>query len=90
MQLLKKWQEEIQKDKYYLIKYYRNYLIIIESKNILIIDVIYLYIWFFRSLKTIKCAVEAFHAALETVAESDDPESLQYKVEGGASSYLNI
>lgn len=41
-------------------------------------------------MKTIKCAVEAFHAALETVAESDDPESLQYKVEGGASSYLNI
>lgn len=34
LQLLKKWQEEIQKDKYYLIKYYRNYLIIIESKNI--------------------------------------------------------
>ncbi|XP_003694693.2 nucleolar complex protein 2 homolog [Apis florea] len=51
LQLLKKWQEEIQKDK---------------------------------SLKTIKCAVEAFHAALETIAESSDPESLQYKVEGGA------
>lgn len=82
MQLLKKWQEEIQKDKYYLIKYYRNYLIIIESKNIFNIS---LYIWFFRSLKTIKCAVEAFHAALETIAESADPESLQYKVEGGAS-----
>ncbi|XP_043527614.1 nucleolar complex protein 2 homolog isoform X2 [Frieseomelitta varia] len=51
LQLLKTWQEEIQKDK---------------------------------SLKTIKCAIEAFHAALQTVAESADPESLQYKVEGGA------
>ncbi|KAK1135281.1 hypothetical protein K0M31_008051 [Melipona bicolor] len=51
LQLLKTWQEEIQKDK---------------------------------SLKTIKCAVGAFHAALQTVAESADPESLQYKVEGGA------
>lgn len=51
LQLLKIWQEEIQKDK---------------------------------SLKTIKCAVGAFHAALQTVAESADPESLQYKVEGGA------
>ncbi|XP_076655121.1 nucleolar complex protein 2 [Halictus rubicundus] len=50
LQLLKRWQEEIQKDK---------------------------------SLKTIKCAVEAFHAALETVSESPDPEHLQYKVEGG-------
>ncbi|XP_043580672.1 nucleolar complex protein 2 homolog [Bombus pyrosoma] len=37
-----------------------------------------------KSSKTIKCAVEAFHAALQTVAESDDPEFLQYKVEGGA------
>ncbi|XP_017767611.1 PREDICTED: nucleolar complex protein 2 homolog [Eufriesea mexicana] len=50
LQLLKTWQEEIQKDK---------------------------------SLKTIKCAVEAFHAALQTVAESADSDSLQYKVEGG-------
>lgn len=32
----------------------------------------------------IKCAVEAFHAALQNVAESTDPEFLQYKVEGGA------
>ncbi|XP_048261065.1 nucleolar complex protein 2 homolog isoform X2 [Bombus terrestris] len=37
-----------------------------------------------KSCKTIKCAVEAFHAALETVAESADPKFLQYKVEGGA------
>ncbi|XP_076174219.1 nucleolar complex protein 2 [Ptiloglossa arizonensis] len=50
LQLLKTWQEEIQKDK---------------------------------SLKTIKCAVEAFHAALQTVAESSDTISLPYKVEGG-------
>lgn len=50
LQLLKKWQEEIQKDK---------------------------------SLNTIKCAVEAFHAALQTVSGSVDPESLEYKVEGG-------
>ncbi|XP_031833246.1 nucleolar complex protein 2 [Nomia melanderi] len=50
LQLLKRWQQEIQKDK---------------------------------SLKTIRCAVEAFHAALETVAESPDPEELSYKVEGG-------
>lgn len=47
LQLLKKWQEEIQKDKYYLIKYYRNYLIIIESKNILIIDLMYVFIYDF-------------------------------------------
>ncbi|XP_017876479.1 nucleolar complex protein 2 homolog [Ceratina calcarata] len=51
LQLLKNWQEEIQKDK---------------------------------SLKTIKCAVEAFHAALQTVSGSADQESLEYKVEGGA------
>ncbi|XP_054016608.1 nucleolar complex protein 2 homolog [Hylaeus anthracinus] len=50
LQLLKSWQEEIQKDK---------------------------------TLKTIKCAVEAFHAALQTVSESSDTESLRYKVEGG-------
>ena len=50
LQLLKTWQEEIQKDK---------------------------------TLKTIKCAVEAFHAALQTVSESTEPESLPYKVEGG-------
>ncbi|XP_033353806.1 nucleolar complex protein 2 homolog isoform X2 [Bombus vosnesenskii] len=37
-----------------------------------------------KSSKTIKCAVEAFHAALHTVAESADPQLLQYKVEGGA------
>lgn len=37
-----------------------------------------------KSSKTIKCAVEAFHAALQTVAESDDPDFSQYKVEGGA------
>ncbi|CAK9795928.1 Nucleolar complex protein 2 homolog [Anthophora quadrimaculata] len=35
-----------------------------------------------NTLKIIKCAVEAFHAALQTVAESVDPESLQYIVEG--------
>ncbi|CAK9820567.1 Nucleolar complex protein 2 homolog [Anthophora plagiata] len=35
-----------------------------------------------NTLKIIKCAVEAFHAALQTVAESVDPESLQYTVEG--------
>ncbi|XP_033326388.2 nucleolar complex protein 2 [Megalopta genalis] len=50
LQLLKRWQEEIQKDK---------------------------------SPNTIKCVVEAFHAALETVSESSDPDHLQYKVEGG-------
>ncbi|KZC06791.1 PREDICTED: nucleolar complex protein 2 homolog [Dufourea novaeangliae] len=50
LQLLKSWQEEIQKD---------------------------------RSLKTVKCIIEAFHAALETVAESPNPEPLRYKVEGG-------
>ncbi|OAD60434.1 Nucleolar complex protein 2 like protein [Eufriesea mexicana] len=54
LQLLKTWQEEIQKDK---------------------------------SLKTIKCAVEAFHAALQTVAESADSDSLQYKVEGGVDAF---
>ncbi|XP_076763302.1 nucleolar complex protein 2 [Xylocopa sonorina] len=51
LQLLKTWQEEIQKDK---------------------------------TLKTIKCAVEAFHAALQRVAESPDAESLLFKVEGSA------
>ncbi|XP_078036307.1 nucleolar complex protein 2 [Augochlora pura] len=51
LKLLKKWQEEIQKDK---------------------------------SANTIKCAVEAFHAALETVSDSPDKDHLQYKVEGGA------
>ncbi|XP_076628570.1 nucleolar complex protein 2 [Colletes latitarsis] len=50
LQLLKLWQEEIQKD---------------------------------RSLKTVKRAIEAFHAALQTVAESSDKDSLRYKVEGG-------
>ena len=50
LQLLKTWQEEIQKDK---------------------------------TLRTIKCAVEAFHAALQTVSESTGAESLPYKVEGG-------
>ncbi|XP_076239293.1 nucleolar complex protein 2 [Calliopsis andreniformis] len=37
-----------------------------------------------KSLKTIKCAVDAFHAALQTVSESDEAESLPYKVEGSA------
>lgn len=50
LQLLKTWQEEIQKDK---------------------------------TLRTIKRAVEAFHAALQTVSESTGAESLPYKVEGG-------
>ncbi|XP_029036015.2 nucleolar complex protein 2 homolog isoform X1 [Osmia bicornis bicornis] len=37
-----------------------------------------------KSLKTIKCAVEAFHAALQTVVDVTDPEIVHYKVEGGA------
>ena len=36
-----------------------------------------------KTLRTIKCAVEAFHAALQTVSESTGAESLPYKVEGG-------
>lgn len=40
-----------------------------------------------RSLTTIKCAVDAFHAALETVAESGDTATLQYKVEGSAGQF---
>ncbi|XP_043267395.1 nucleolar complex protein 2 homolog [Venturia canescens] len=51
LQLLKKWQEEIQKD---------------------------------SSSRTIKCAVEAFHAALLTVADPDGPKSLRYRVEGSS------
>ncbi|KAG7212851.1 hypothetical protein KM043_002205 [Ampulex compressa] len=51
LQVLKTWQEEIQKDK---------------------------------SSKTIKCVVEAFHAALETVSESSDKNALRFKVEGSA------
>ncbi|EFN81445.1 Nucleolar complex protein 2-like protein [Harpegnathos saltator] len=37
-----------------------------------------------KSLNMIKCAVDAFHAAVETVAESADPSTLRYKVEGSA------
>lgn len=37
-----------------------------------------------KSSKTIKCIVEAFHAALLTVADPDGPTSVKYKVEGGA------
>ncbi|XP_032681936.1 nucleolar complex protein 2 homolog [Odontomachus brunneus] len=37
-----------------------------------------------KSLTTIKCVVDAFHAAMETVAESADTTTLQYKVEGSA------
>jgi nucleolar complex protein 2 len=37
-----------------------------------------------KSLVTIKCAVGAFHSALQTVAEADDATTLQYKVEGSA------
>lgn len=51
LQLLKDWQNEIQKDK---------------------------------SLKTIKCAVDAFHAALQTISESSDDEPARFKVEGSA------
>ncbi|XP_014479702.1 PREDICTED: nucleolar complex protein 2 homolog [Dinoponera quadriceps] len=37
-----------------------------------------------KSLTTIKCAVDAFHAALNTVAESGDTTTMRYKVEGSA------
>ncbi|XP_025160764.1 LOW QUALITY PROTEIN: nucleolar complex protein 2 homolog [Harpegnathos saltator] len=37
-----------------------------------------------KSLNMIKCAVDVFHAAVETVAESADPSTLRYKVEGSA------
>ena len=36
------------------------------------------------SARSIKCAVEAFHAALLTVSDPDGPKSLRYRVEGGA------
>jgi len=40
-----------------------------------------------RSIITIKCAVEAFHAALDNVAALPDTntECIKYKVEGSAS-----
>lgn len=37
-----------------------------------------------RSVTTIKCAVDAFHAALESIAELPDETVSQYKVEGSA------
>ncbi|XP_012143161.2 nucleolar complex protein 2 [Megachile rotundata] len=37
-----------------------------------------------KSLKTIKCAIEAFHAALQTVVDVPDADYVGYKVEGGA------
>lgn len=51
LQLLKTWQEAIQKDK---------------------------------TLKTIKCAVDAFHAALQSISEPSDDEPVRFKVEGSA------
>jgi len=38
----------------------------------------------YRSIITIKCAVEAFHAALDNVAALPDTTT-EYKVEGSAS-----
>lgn len=37
-----------------------------------------------KSAKTIKCVVDAFHAALLTVSDPDGPKSKEYKVEGAA------
>ncbi|KAK2580287.1 hypothetical protein KPH14_012532 [Odynerus spinipes] len=51
LQLLKTWQDEIQKDK---------------------------------SSRFIKIAVEAFHAALQTVTETKDENDMRFKVEGSA------
>ncbi|XP_008555720.1 nucleolar complex protein 2 homolog [Microplitis demolitor] len=37
-----------------------------------------------KSIKTIKCVVEAFHAALLTVADPEESKNVEYKVEGSA------
>lgn len=42
---------------------------------------------FHRSMITIKCAVEAFHAALDSVAELPDANTEYKKVEGSTSKF---
>lgn len=40
-----------------------------------------------RTSKSIKIAVEAFHAALHTISETQDSNSIKFKVEGSASRF---
>lgn len=43
-----------------------------------------------RTSKSIKIAVEAFHAALQTVSETQDENATKFKVEGSASRFYQV
>lgn len=64
-----------------MIFFYNNLSVVIKFTQVLIILLIC------RSAKTIKCLVEAFHAAVETIAGSEE-QSTKYIVEGGASKFF--
>ena len=49
----------------------------------------YKYLYFDRSAKTIRCVVEAFHAALESVGDAEK-QTTEYKVEGAASKFFKL
>lgn len=39
-------------------------------------------------MQTMKCIVEAFHAALLTVSDPEESKNVEYKVEGSAGKFF--